>query len=167
MCARTCLCVLVCMRVGLVQAATSANTLWKTNSVGVDGVSRQRSSSDLPAVHPPLPPLRVTSTSTFFFLLLFPFLPVGLMNLENRGHCWQPLGGDRCGLPTGTYQMLPVWPQPLQFLPQALICSLTPLPRWLTLFSVSPAFNNILSLSTQHPSSSSSCKVIWGWSFQS
>lgn len=65
--ARVCLCVRVCMLVGLVQAATSANTLWKTNSVGVDGVSRQRSSSDLPAVHPPLPPLRVTSTSTFFF----------------------------------------------------------------------------------------------------
>ncbi|ERE68396.1 arf-GAP with SH3 domain, ANK repeat and PH domain-containing protein 2 [Cricetulus griseus] len=48
---------------GKVQTATSANTLWKTNSVGVDGVSRQRSSSDLPAVHPPLPPLRVTSTN--------------------------------------------------------------------------------------------------------
>lgn len=118
------------------------------------------------------PPTAAPSASdvyqyVFFFLLLFPFLPVGLMNLENRGHCWQPLGGDRCGLPTGTYQMLPMWPQPLQFLPQAPISSLTPLPRWLTLFSVSPAFNNILSLSTQHPSSSSSCKVIWGWSFQS
>ncbi|XP_050999810.1 arf-GAP with SH3 domain, ANK repeat and PH domain-containing protein 2 isoform X1 [Acomys russatus] len=49
---------------GKVQTATSANTLWKTNSVGVDGVSRQRSSSDLPAVHPPLPPLRMTSTNT-------------------------------------------------------------------------------------------------------
>ncbi|GAB1297325.1 Arf-GAP with SH3 domain, ANK repeat and PH domain-containing protein 2 [Apodemus speciosus] len=49
--------------VGKVQTATSANTLWKTNSVGVDGISRQRSSSDLPAVHPPLPPLRVTSTN--------------------------------------------------------------------------------------------------------
>ncbi|XP_036191295.1 arf-GAP with SH3 domain, ANK repeat and PH domain-containing protein 2 isoform X9 [Myotis myotis] len=43
--------------------AASANALWKTNSVGVDGVSRQRSSSDPPAVHPPLPPLRVTSTN--------------------------------------------------------------------------------------------------------
>uniref|UniRef100_A0A8C4PH69 ArfGAP with SH3 domain, ankyrin repeat and PH domain 2 n=1 Tax=Equus asinus asinus TaxID=83772 RepID=A0A8C4PH69_EQUAS len=47
-----------------VQTASSANALWKTNSVSVDGVSRQRSSSDPPAVHPPLPPLRVTSTST-------------------------------------------------------------------------------------------------------
>uniref|UniRef100_A0A2I2ZLA9 ArfGAP with SH3 domain, ankyrin repeat and PH domain 2 n=1 Tax=Gorilla gorilla gorilla TaxID=9595 RepID=A0A2I2ZLA9_GORGO len=48
--------------VGKVQTASSANTLWKTNSVSVDGGSRQRSSSDPPAVHPPLPPLRVTST---------------------------------------------------------------------------------------------------------
>ncbi|KAK2118551.1 Arf-GAP with SH3 domain, ANK repeat and PH domain-containing protein 2 [Saguinus oedipus] len=49
--------------VGKVQTASSTNTLWKTNSVSVDGGSRQRSSSDLPAVHPPLPPLRVTSTN--------------------------------------------------------------------------------------------------------
>ncbi|XP_051689273.2 arf-GAP with SH3 domain, ANK repeat and PH domain-containing protein 2 isoform X1 [Oryctolagus cuniculus] len=48
--------------VGKVQAA-SANALWKTNSASVDGGSRQRSSSDPPAVHPPLPPLRVTSTN--------------------------------------------------------------------------------------------------------
>uniref|UniRef100_A0A8C5JX57 ArfGAP with SH3 domain, ankyrin repeat and PH domain 2 n=1 Tax=Jaculus jaculus TaxID=51337 RepID=A0A8C5JX57_JACJA len=48
---------------GKVQTASSANTPWKTNSVGVDGVSRQRSSSDPPAAHPPLPPLRVTSTN--------------------------------------------------------------------------------------------------------
>ncbi|XP_012924928.1 arf-GAP with SH3 domain, ANK repeat and PH domain-containing protein 2 isoform X1 [Heterocephalus glaber] len=48
---------------GKVQTASSASTPWKTNSVGVDGVSRQRSSSDPPAVHPPLPPLRVTSTN--------------------------------------------------------------------------------------------------------
>lgn len=52
-----------------VQTASSANALWKTNSVSADGVSRQRSSSDPPAVHPPLPPLRVTSTSTFFLFL--------------------------------------------------------------------------------------------------
>ncbi|XP_040848725.1 arf-GAP with SH3 domain, ANK repeat and PH domain-containing protein 2 isoform X3 [Ochotona curzoniae] len=50
------------MGAGLVQAA-SANALWKTNAVSVDGGSRQRSSSDPPAVHPPLPPLRVTSTN--------------------------------------------------------------------------------------------------------
>ncbi|KAM5262559.1 arf-GAP with SH3 domain, ANK repeat and PH domain-containing protein 2 isoform 2-T2 [Ctenodactylus gundi] len=48
---------------GKVQTASSANTLWKTNCIGVDSVSRQRSSSDPPAVHPPLPPLRVTSTN--------------------------------------------------------------------------------------------------------
>lgn len=61
---RACVCVRVCACA--VQTASSANALWKTNSVGVDGVSRQRSSSDPPAVHPPLPPLRVTSTSTLF-----------------------------------------------------------------------------------------------------
>ncbi|XP_060042985.1 arf-GAP with SH3 domain, ANK repeat and PH domain-containing protein 2 isoform X2 [Erinaceus europaeus] len=49
--------------VAKVQTASSANALWKTNSVSVDGVSRPRSSSDPPAVHPPLPPLRVTSTN--------------------------------------------------------------------------------------------------------
>ncbi|XP_072490374.1 arf-GAP with SH3 domain, ANK repeat and PH domain-containing protein 2 isoform X2 [Notamacropus eugenii] len=45
------------------QTASSANTSWKTNSLSVDSVSRQRSSSDPPAIHPPLPPLRVTSTN--------------------------------------------------------------------------------------------------------
>lgn len=65
-CARAC----VCMSVRAVQPASSANALWKTNSVSVDSVSRQRSSSDPPAVHPPLPPLRVTSTSTFFSFFL-------------------------------------------------------------------------------------------------
>ncbi|KAK1333301.1 hypothetical protein QTO34_006842 [Cnephaeus nilssonii] len=44
-------------------AQASTNAPWKTNSVSVDGVGRQRSSSDPPAVHPPLPPLRVTSTT--------------------------------------------------------------------------------------------------------
>ncbi|XP_044519555.1 arf-GAP with SH3 domain, ANK repeat and PH domain-containing protein 2 isoform X1 [Gracilinanus agilis] len=46
-----------------VQTTSSANTSWKTNSLSVDSVSRQRSSSDPPAIHPPLPPLRVTSTN--------------------------------------------------------------------------------------------------------
>ncbi|XP_032286053.1 arf-GAP with SH3 domain, ANK repeat and PH domain-containing protein 2 isoform X3 [Phoca vitulina] len=49
--------------VAKVQTASSATALWKTNSVSVDGASRQRSSSDPPAIHPPLPPLRVTSTN--------------------------------------------------------------------------------------------------------
>lgn len=74
-CVCVCTCVHVCVRVCAVQTASSANALWKTNSVSVDGVSRQRSSSDPPAVHPPLPPLRVTSTSTFF---PFSFLASGL-----------------------------------------------------------------------------------------
>ncbi|XP_038628012.1 arf-GAP with SH3 domain, ANK repeat and PH domain-containing protein 2 isoform X3 [Tachyglossus aculeatus] len=47
-----------------VQTASSAHSLWKTNSLGVDSGSRQRSASDPPALHPPLPPLRVTSTNT-------------------------------------------------------------------------------------------------------
>ncbi|KAL7988044.1 hypothetical protein Chor_006963 [Crotalus horridus] len=45
-----------------VQTTPSSNTLWKTNSLGMESISRQRSSSDPPTVHPPVPPLRVTST---------------------------------------------------------------------------------------------------------
>nr|XP_025040730.1 arf-GAP with SH3 domain, ANK repeat and PH domain-containing protein 2 isoform X2 [Pelodiscus sinensis] len=45
---------------------TSFNTMWKTNSLGVENISRQRSSSDPPAIHPPVPPLRVTSTNILF-----------------------------------------------------------------------------------------------------
>uniref|UniRef100_A0A452QUG6 ArfGAP with SH3 domain, ankyrin repeat and PH domain 2 n=1 Tax=Ursus americanus TaxID=9643 RepID=A0A452QUG6_URSAM len=71
--------------------ASSATALWKTNSVSVDGASRQRSSSDPPAVHPPLPPLRVTSTSTF---APFSFLANGLLDLDGWGVLWQPRGGS-------------------------------------------------------------------------
>ncbi|XP_068011442.1 arf-GAP with SH3 domain, ANK repeat and PH domain-containing protein 2 isoform X3 [Melanerpes formicivorus] len=46
-----------------IQTISSSNAVWKTNSLGVESVSRQRSSSDPPAVHPPVPPLRVTSTN--------------------------------------------------------------------------------------------------------
>ncbi|XP_053141714.1 arf-GAP with SH3 domain, ANK repeat and PH domain-containing protein 2 isoform X2 [Hemicordylus capensis] len=46
-----------------VQTTPSSNTLWKTNSLGMESISRQRSSSDPPTVHPPVPPLRVTSTN--------------------------------------------------------------------------------------------------------
>ncbi|XP_039387940.1 arf-GAP with SH3 domain, ANK repeat and PH domain-containing protein 2 isoform X5 [Mauremys reevesii] len=49
-----------------VQATSSFNTMWKTNSLGVENISRQRSSSDPPAIHPPVPPLRVTSTNILF-----------------------------------------------------------------------------------------------------
>uniref|UniRef100_A0A452QUA3 ArfGAP with SH3 domain, ankyrin repeat and PH domain 2 n=1 Tax=Ursus americanus TaxID=9643 RepID=A0A452QUA3_URSAM len=73
------------------QTASSATALWKTNSVSVDGASRQRSSSDPPAVHPPLPPLRVTSTSTF---APFSFLANGLLDLDGWGVLWQPRGGS-------------------------------------------------------------------------
>lgn len=48
-----------------IQTISSSNAMWKTNSLGVESVSRQRSSSDPPAIHPPVPPLRVTSTSMF------------------------------------------------------------------------------------------------------
>ncbi|NXU47300.1 ASAP2 protein, partial [Turnix velox] len=46
-----------------IQTISSANAMWKTNSLGVESISRQRSSSDPPAIHPPVPPLRVTSTN--------------------------------------------------------------------------------------------------------
>uniref|UniRef100_A0A8B9PBQ3 ArfGAP with SH3 domain, ankyrin repeat and PH domain 2 n=1 Tax=Apteryx owenii TaxID=8824 RepID=A0A8B9PBQ3_APTOW len=42
---------------------SSSNAMWRTNSLGVESISRQRSSSDPPAIHPPVPPLRVTSTN--------------------------------------------------------------------------------------------------------
>ncbi|NXN15893.1 ASAP2 protein, partial [Indicator maculatus] len=46
-----------------IQTISSSNAVWKTNSLGVESVSRQRSSSDPPAIHAPVPPLRVTSTN--------------------------------------------------------------------------------------------------------
>lgn len=138
MCLPVCVCACVCMRVGLVQAATSANTLWKTNSVGVDGISRQRSSSDLPAVHPPLPPLRVTSTSTFFFPP-FSFLARGPYESGRQGHHWQLWAAHRYVpdvAPTAPTLAASVLNPP--FIP------LLPL-KWLTLYSVSPG---ILTAST-------------------
>lgn len=103
-----CTCVCVHVRACAVQPASSANALWKTNSVSVDSVSRQRSSSDPPAVHPPLPPLRVTSTSTFFSFFL--------------SRCWAlcswMAGGGlsaatRCRLPGAAWGPVALlWPQP-------------------------------------------------------
>lgn len=87
-----CMCVRVHVRACAVQPASSANALWKTNSVSVDGVSRQRSSSDPPAVHPPLPPLRVTSTSTFF---PFSFLAMGFW-IWMAGGCSRRPRGESC-----------------------------------------------------------------------
>ncbi|KAG9494576.1 hypothetical protein GDO78_002091 [Eleutherodactylus coqui] len=37
---------------------------WKSHPLGHESGSRQRSSSDPPAIHPPVPPMRVTSTAT-------------------------------------------------------------------------------------------------------
>lgn len=63
-----------------IQTISSSNAMWKTNSLGVESISRQRSSSDPPAIHPPVPPLRVTSTS------MFPLSPVFLSTVSN--HSW-------------------------------------------------------------------------------
>ncbi|XP_068136426.1 arf-GAP with SH3 domain, ANK repeat and PH domain-containing protein 2 isoform X2 [Hyperolius riggenbachi] len=38
--------------------------LWKPHPLGHESGSRQRSSSDPPAIHPPVPPMRITSTAT-------------------------------------------------------------------------------------------------------
>nr|XP_048295733.1 arf-GAP with SH3 domain, ANK repeat and PH domain-containing protein 2 isoform X2 [Myodes glareolus] len=97
---------------GKVQAATSANTLWKTNSVGVDGASRQRSSSDLPAVHPPLPPLRVTSTNP---LTTTPPPPVAKTSAALEGMS-QPSKPSQAGASQSKPPPLP--PQPPSRLPQ-------------------------------------------------
>ncbi|XP_029451693.1 arf-GAP with SH3 domain, ANK repeat and PH domain-containing protein 2 isoform X3 [Rhinatrema bivittatum] len=53
-----------------VQTTSSANAIWKTNSVGLELIGRQRSSSDPPLIHPPVPPLRITSAAAN------PLLPV-------------------------------------------------------------------------------------------
>ena len=98
-CAWVCMCVRVHVRACAVQTASSATALWKTNSVSVDGASRQRSSSDPPAIHPPLPPLRVTSTSTFS---PFSFLASGLLDLDGWGVLLAATGGKlRSRMPTG------------------------------------------------------------------
>ncbi|XP_016054675.1 PREDICTED: arf-GAP with SH3 domain, ANK repeat and PH domain-containing protein 2 [Miniopterus natalensis] len=96
------------------QTASSASALWKTNSVGVDGVSRQRSSSDPPAVHPPLPPLRVTSTNP-----LAPTpppsaakVPSAMEALSQQSKLTQP------GVPLGKATPPPLPPQPPSRLPQ-------------------------------------------------
>ncbi|KAM6149948.1 arf-GAP with SH3 domain, ANK repeat and PH domain-containing protein 2 isoform 2-T2 [Erethizon dorsatum] len=95
---------------GKVQTASSANTLWKTNSVGVDGVSRQRSSSDPPAVHPPLPPLRVTSTN--------PLTSTPPPSVAKPPGMLEALGQQsKAMLPTAS-QSKPLPPQPPSRLPQ-------------------------------------------------
>ncbi|XP_073072912.1 arf-GAP with SH3 domain, ANK repeat and PH domain-containing protein 2 isoform X3 [Manis javanica] len=97
-----------------VQTASSANALWKTNSVGVDGVSRQRSSSDPPAVHPPLPPLRVTSTNPSAPTPPPPVAktPSVIEALSQQGKPAQP------GTPLSKAAPPPLPPQPPSRLPQ-------------------------------------------------
>lgn len=90
-----CVCMGVRVRACAAQPASSANAPWKTNSVSVDSISRQRSSSDPPAVHPPLPPLRVTSTSTFFF----PFFLSCHRASYNTDGWWGGVGGGPLGCP--------------------------------------------------------------------
>ncbi|XP_025783238.1 arf-GAP with SH3 domain, ANK repeat and PH domain-containing protein 2 [Puma concolor] len=100
--------------VAKVQPASSANALWKTNSVSVDGVGRQRSSSDPPAVHPPLPPLRVTSTNP---LAPTPPPPVAKTPsvIEALG---QPSKSAQPGIPLSKAPPPPLPPQPPSRLPQ-------------------------------------------------
>lgn len=97
-----------------VQTASSANALWKTNSVSADGVSRQRSSSDPPAVHPPLPPLRVTSTNPLGPTPPPPAAktPSVLEALSQQSKPAQP------GVPLGKATPPPLPPQPPSRLPQ-------------------------------------------------
>ncbi|XP_054330408.1 arf-GAP with SH3 domain, ANK repeat and PH domain-containing protein 2 isoform X6 [Pongo pygmaeus] len=98
--------------VGKVQTASSANTLWKTNSVSVDGGSRQRSSSDPPAVHPPLPPLRVTSTN--------PLTPTPPPPVAKTPSVMEALSQPSKPAPPGISQSRPppLPPQPPSRLPQ-------------------------------------------------
>ncbi|XP_015976616.1 arf-GAP with SH3 domain, ANK repeat and PH domain-containing protein 2 isoform X3 [Rousettus aegyptiacus] len=100
--------------VAKVQTASSANALWKTNSVSADGVSRQRSSSDPPAVHPPLPPLRVTSTNPLGPTPPPPAAktPSVLEALSQQSKPAQP------GVPLGKATPPPLPPQPPSRLPQ-------------------------------------------------
>ncbi|XP_040204572.1 arf-GAP with SH3 domain, ANK repeat and PH domain-containing protein 2 isoform X2 [Rana temporaria] len=47
-----------------IHSAHSNALAWKSHAIGHESGSRQRSSSDPPAIHPPVPPMRVTSTAT-------------------------------------------------------------------------------------------------------
>ncbi|XP_042188835.1 arf-GAP with SH3 domain, ANK repeat and PH domain-containing protein 2a isoform X3 [Callorhinchus milii] len=54
--------------IGKVQSAvpsvsSQTSNVWKPGSMGMEGVNRQRSASDPPNLHPPIPPLRVTSAT--------------------------------------------------------------------------------------------------------
>uniref|UniRef100_A0A803YBV1 ArfGAP with SH3 domain, ankyrin repeat and PH domain 2 n=1 Tax=Meleagris gallopavo TaxID=9103 RepID=A0A803YBV1_MELGA len=73
-----------------IQTISSSNTMWKTNSLGVESISRQRSSSDPPAIHPPVPPLRVTSTSMFPLSPVFPSATASIMEALNQQSKQQP-----------------------------------------------------------------------------
>lgn len=112
-CVHACVCMGLCVRACAAQPASSANAPWKTNSVSVDSISRQRSSSDPPAVHPPLPPLRVTSTSTFFFSF---YLSCRRASYYTDG--WWGVGGWSSRPPRGeqapacTLLGAPPWPPP-------------------------------------------------------
>lgn len=121
-----CACVCVCLRVRVparaAQTAASTRAPWKTSPVSVDGASRQRSSSDPPAVHPPLPPLRVTSTSTSF---PFSSLPVGFVDQDSPG------GGAQRGPVAAWGAVAFLCPQALQPAPpqpQAPVCRAPPYP---------------------------------------
>ncbi|XP_062894016.1 arf-GAP with SH3 domain, ANK repeat and PH domain-containing protein 2a [Mobula hypostoma] len=42
---------------------TTSSSVWKSAPIGMDTTSRQRSASDPPNLHPPIPPIRVTSAT--------------------------------------------------------------------------------------------------------
>lgn len=150
-----CVCMGVRVRACAAQPASSANAPWKTNSVSVDSISRQRSSSDPPAVHPPLPPLRVTSTSTFFFP--FTFLAVGLQYYTDGwwgGGGWssRPPRGEQA--PACTLLGAPPWPPPCgPLLPGSWPLSV-PLPTG--------KLQQRFFLSHVGAGASSGCSVLWG-----
>uniref|UniRef100_A0A4W3HVJ3 ArfGAP with SH3 domain, ankyrin repeat and PH domain 2a n=1 Tax=Callorhinchus milii TaxID=7868 RepID=A0A4W3HVJ3_CALMI len=47
--------------------SSQTSNVWKPGSMGMEGVNRQRSASDPPNLHPPIPPLRVTSATASMY----------------------------------------------------------------------------------------------------
>ncbi|XP_036397531.1 arf-GAP with SH3 domain, ANK repeat and PH domain-containing protein 2a isoform X2 [Megalops cyprinoides] len=97
---------------GIVQ--TSGSSLWKPTSL--DAAGRQRSSSDPPNIHPPVPPMRVTSTS---ILAVAPPPPVAktasvmeAMNLQSKTGQVPPSGQTKSSPPGLTGQPLSRIPAP-------------------------------------------------------
>ncbi|RXM97671.1 Arf-GAP with SH3 domain, ANK repeat and PH domain-containing protein 2 [Acipenser ruthenus] len=56
---------------------TTSSNSWKSGSGSTEGLSRQRSSSEPPDIHPPVPPLRGTSTANHFRYMAVPSVAPG------------------------------------------------------------------------------------------